>query len=63
MNLKKLKLEAILFTMIAPLLAWFISFVASSYQSQAEVSNLKSDILEIKADTRFIKNYLILEKK
>lgn len=62
MGLKKIEFEAIIAVMAAPIIAWFISFIVGSYQSQAEVSGLKQDILEIKADTRYIKNYL-LEKK
>jgi cell division protein FtsL len=60
--MNKITLEAIIITIMAPVIGWFISFVISSYQSQAEISNIKSDILEIKKDTRFIRNYL-LEKK
>jgi hypothetical protein len=59
---KKLGAEAILTVMIAPLVAWFLSFVVSSYKSQADVENVKGDIQEIKQDVKYIKNYL-LEKK
>jgi len=61
-NPRKLGAEAILSIIIAPFVIWFLSFVFSSYKTQADVENLKGDIQEIKQDVKYIKNYL-LEKK
>lgn len=47
---------------LIPVFLWFIMFVADTYKLQAEVTNTKSDIQEIKQDVKYIKNYL-LEKK
>ena len=59
---KKLIAEGILTVMAAPLIIWFISFVAGTYKTEAEVQNTKQDIQEIKLDVKYIINYL-LEKK
>lgn len=60
--MKKIGAEAILSVIIAPFVIWFISFIFSSYKTQADVENTKSDIQEIKQDVKYIRNYL-LEKK
>ena len=56
MKLKRIGAEAILTTMIAPiligLLFWFTGFVISTYNVIAEVDNQKSDIKEIKLDVK-----------
>jgi len=59
MNTKQIRkwgAEAILTGMVLPLIVgflfWFISFVITSYQTMAEVSNLKSDIVEIKENVK-----------
>jgi cell division protein FtsL len=65
MNLKPMKIfevGAIITAITIVVLTWFISFVADTYKVNADVSNLKEDIQEIKQDTNFIRNYL-LEKK
>lgn len=60
---RKIGAEAILTSMIAPivlsLLAWFASFVYTTYQAVAEVSNIKDDLKEIKTDVKDVKKYLI----
>ena len=60
--MKKLGAEAILTVIITPFVVWFLSFVISTYKIEAEVTNTKADIQEIKEDVKYIKNYL-LEKK
>ena len=54
--MKKIGAEAILTGIIAPLIIglvfWFSSFVISTYTLMAEVTDQKSDILEIKADVK-----------
>jgi len=60
--MKKLTIEAILTAILAPIAIWFISFVSTSYKTQADVENTKGDIQEIKQDVKYIRNYL-LEKK
>lgn len=60
--MRKLVAEGILAVVAAPFIMWFASFVASTYKLEAEVTNTKSDIQEIKQDVKYIKNYL-LEKK
>lgn len=57
--MKKLGAEAILSIIIAPFVIWFLSFVFSSYKTQADVENTKADIQEIKQDVKYIKNYLL----
>jgi len=59
---KKIGAEAILSVIMAPIAIWFISFVFSTYKTQADVENQKADIQEIKSDVKYIRNYL-LEKK
>jgi hypothetical protein len=46
--LKKIGAEAILTAILVPVIFWFAGFVVSSYNTMAEVSNLKSDIEEVK---------------
>jgi len=59
---KKLTIETILVVISAPLVAWFIGFVASSYEIKAQVGDQKDDIKEIKQDVKDIKTFLIKEK-
>lgn len=51
-ELRKISGEAVLTAVLVPVAFWFFSFVLSSYQSFAEVSNIKEDIKEIKADVK-----------
>ena len=60
--MKRVGAEAILTAIIIPIIIWFAGFVVSSYNSFAEVQNIKEDIRSIKEDTNYIRNYL-LEKK
>jgi hypothetical protein len=59
---KRIGAEAILTAIIVPVSFWFATFIISAYETRAEVSDLKNDILEIKQDTKYIRNYL-LERK
>jgi hypothetical protein len=59
----KIGAEAILAVIIAPLVVWFASFVLSSYQVAAEVSNIKEDIHEIKQDVKEIHSFLLNKEK
>lgn len=61
--MKKLTAEAILFVMIAPFVAWFLGFVASSYEIKATVTDQKEDIKEIKQDVKEIKSFLLNKEK
>ena len=61
--MKKLTTEAILLVMIAPFVAWFLGFVASSYETKATVNDQKEDLKEIKQDVKEIKNFLINKEK
>ena len=49
-------------TFFMPLLIWFIAFVSNTNKLEAEVSNTKADIQEIKLDVKYIKNYLMESK-
>lgn len=62
MSIKKIGAEAIIIAISAPMIAWVISFVISSYSSMADVSNLKDDVRAIRQDTSYIKNYLLEHK-
>lgn len=57
--MRKIGAETILAVIVAPILAWFFSFVVSTYQAVAEVSNLKQDITEIKQDVKEIHSFLL----
>lgn len=48
----KIGAEVILSVIVAPIIIWFMSFVLNTYQVAAEVSNVKEDIIEIKADVK-----------
>lgn len=48
----KIGAEAILAVIVAPIVIWFLSFVLNTYQVAAEVSNIKEDVIEIKADVK-----------
>jgi hypothetical protein len=61
--MKKLSIELILSIMLAPFIIWFCTFVASTYRIEASMENTKSDITEIKSDIKYIKNYLLENKK
>jgi energy-converting hydrogenase Eha subunit B len=56
---KKIGAEAILAIIIAPFIAWFLTFVISTYVAMAEISNNKEDLKEIKQDVKDIKSFLI----
>lgn len=60
--MKRIGAEAILAVIIAPIVWWFVSFVFTSYQVQADVENTKDDIQEIKQDVKYIKNFLMERK-
>lgn len=51
--------EAILAVIVAPIVIWFLGFVISSYQVQANVENQQQDIKEIKQDVKEIKTFLM----
>lgn len=59
MNLKKIGADAILLGITAPvivgILFWFTSFVLSTYELKAEVTNQKDDLKEIKQDVKEVK--------
>jgi len=55
--------EIILSGIIVSTVAWVASFIIDTYRLEAEVSNLKSDITEIKQDTKYIRNYLLERKR
>ena len=57
--MRKISAEVILSVIAAPIFFWFLSFVLSSYQTQADVQDTKNDIQEIKEDVKYIKNYLM----
>jgi hypothetical protein len=56
---KKIGAEAILATIVIPVIFWFAGFVISSYNTFAEVNNQKEDLREIKQDVKDIKAFLI----
>jgi hypothetical protein len=60
--MKKIGADIILTVIAIPFVVWFMGFVLSTYRTEAEVVNTKSDIQEIKLDVKYIRNYL-LEKK
>lgn len=60
--MKKIGADLIFTVIAAPFAVWFIGFVLSTYRTEAEVVNTKSDIQEIKQDVKYIRSYL-LEKK
>jgi len=60
--MRKISADIILTAIILPMILWFISFIFTSYQTQAEVESMGQDISEIKQDVKEIRNYL-LEKK
>ena len=51
---KKIGAETILAVIVAPVAIWFFSFIVNTYQVAAEVSNIKEDIREIKADVKVL---------
>lgn len=63
---KKIGAEAIItgffFPILLTLIAWFASFVITSYNSFAEIESQKNNIQEIKEDVKFIRNYLLEQK-
>jgi hypothetical protein len=59
---KHIGAEVILAVVVAPMIAWFATFVISTYGAIAEISNYKEDIRDIKTDVREIKTFL-MEKK
>lgn len=61
--MKRFSPEVIISVIVAPMLFWFLSFILSSYQTMAEVENNKGDIQEIKQDVKYIRNYLLENKK
>lgn len=52
--MKRIGAETILAVIVAPILFWFLGFVLNTYQVAAEVSNVKQDITEIKADVKLL---------
>ena len=50
----KIGAETILAVIVAPIVIWFLSFVLNTYQVAAEVSNIKEDVTEIKADVKLL---------
>jgi hypothetical protein len=59
MKSKQFVTEVVLSLLAAPFLIWFLTFVATTYKTEAEVQNSKADIQEIKTDVKFIRNYLM----
>ncbi len=51
-GIRKISAEAVLTAIVVPVIFWFFSFVISSYQSFAEVQDIKDDIKEIKTDVK-----------
>jgi cell division protein FtsL len=59
---KKLGAEAILVSIVVPLIFWFAGFIISTYELKAEVSDLRSDVSEIKSDVKEVKTILMTGK-
>ena len=63
---RKIGAEAIItgffFPIAITIIAWFVSFVITSYNSFAEIESQKNNIQEIKEDVKFIRNYLLEQK-
>ena len=56
--IKKIGADTILAAIVIPIIAWFFSFVFSTYSAIGEVSSVKDDIKEIKRDVRDINKFL-----
>ena len=46
--------KSILTLLLVPIIAWAFSFILTVYSTEAEVTNMKSDIQEIKQDVKFL---------
>jgi hypothetical protein len=57
--MKKRWIEVGLTLFATPFVIWITSFILSVYRTDANVDNLQVSISEMKADIRYIKNFLI----